>query len=209
MESTQEFKRHIAYKLNIGKILSGTPLIEAEKFKHLQLGDVQVIRTNIIANITDKYIQDGEKKFASMTVDDASGQIKLKLFGEDIKRFEPFTQGDTVAIIGLLRSWNNEVYITPEIIKKRDPAYLMIRKKELDHSDINNQTEVKEKNHVSSVRNQMLSLIKANDDKGGVTYDQLSTELNSTADIVNTEIRKLLEEGLIYEPRPGKLRYLG
>jgi len=85
----------------------------------------------------------------------------------------------------------------------------MIRKKELDHSDINNQTEVKEKNHVSSVRNQMLSLIKANDDKGGVTYDQLSTELNSTADIVNTEIRKLLEEGLIYEPRPGKLRYLG
>jgi len=27
--------------------------------------------------------------------------------------------------------------------------------------------------------------------------------------IINQEIQKLLEEGIIFEPRPGKVRYLG
>jgi RPA family protein len=209
MENTQEFKRNIAYKLNIGNILAGTPQLESDKLKHLQLGEKQIIRTNVIANITDKYIQDGEKKFASLTIDDASGQIKLKLFGEDIKKLEQFSQGDTISIIGLLRSWNNELYITPEIIKKRDPAFLLIRKKELDREQEQINKTNSEKNHSSNIRMQMLSLIKANDEKGGLSYDQLSSELKSSADILNSEIRKLLEEGLIYEPRPGILRYLG
>jgi len=27
--------------------------------------------------------------------------------------------------------------------------------------------------------------------------------------IINQEIQKLLEEGIVFEPRPGKVRYLG
>lgn len=201
----QEFKRHIAYKMRIGDLLQGRVVMEMERFKALETGDKQIVRVNLIANIVDKFIQDGEKKFASLTVDDASGQIKLKVFGEDIAKFEPFAQGDTISIIGLMRAWNNEVYITPEIMKKRDPAYLLVRKLEVDKS----RPKIVEKSDLTKVKDNILERIKQADENGGLETEKLVLELKASPDVINNEIRKLLEEGMVYEPRPGKLRYLG
>jgi RecG-like helicase len=201
----QEFKRHIAHKKRIGDILTGQVVMEGDKFKCLELNGEQIVRTNLIANIVDKYVQDGEKKFASITLDDATGQIKLKLFGEDIKKFESFSQGDTVITIGLLRAWNNELYLSPEIMKKREPAYLVVRKLELDSE----KPKIVEKSELTNVRNQILQTVKAQDENGGIDVEKMILELKASPDVINNEIRKLLEEGLVYEPRPGKLRYLG
>jgi len=201
----QEFKRHVAYKAHIGNLLEGHAIIEMERFKCLELDNKQVVRVNIIANIVDKFVQEGEKKFASITLDDASGQIKIKTFGDDIKKFEPLSQGDTVLIIGLLRSWNNELYITPEIIKKKDPSYLLVRKLEIEAE----KPKTLEKSELTQVRDQILNAVKAQDNSGGVDIERLVLDLKATPDIINQEIRKLLEEGMVYEPRPGKLRYLG
>ena len=201
----QEFKRHIAHKKRIGDILTGQVVMEGDRFKCLELGGEQIVRTNLIANIVDKYVQDGEKKFASITLDDATGQIKLKVFGDEIKKFDPFTQGDTVITIGLLRAWNNELYLSPEIIKKREPAYLVVRKLELE----SDKPKVVEKGELSNVRNQILSTVKSHDEAGGIDIERMILDLKASPDIINNEIRKLLEEGLVYEPRPGKLRYLG
>ena len=201
----QEFKRHIAYKMRIGDLLKGRVIMEMDRFKSLEIENKQIVRVNLIANIIDKFLQEGEKKFASVTLDDASGQIKLKLFGEDITKFAPFAQGDTVSVIGLLRSWNNEVYLTPEIIKKRDPAFLMVRKLEIDKT----KPKVVEKTELAKVREVILEKIKQEDANGGVETEKLVMEVQATPDVINNEIRKLLEEGMVYEPRPGKLRYLG
>lgn len=201
----QEFKRHIAYKMRIGDLLKGRVIMETDRFKSLEIDNKQIVRVNLIANIIDKFMQEGEKKFASVTLDDASGQIKLKLFGEDIGKFAPFSQGDTVSVIGLLRSWNNEVYLTPEIIKKRDPAFLMVRKLEIDKT----KPKVVEKTELAKVRDVILERIKQEDANGGVETEKLVMEVQATPDVINNEIRKLLEEGMVYEPRPGKLRYLG
>ena len=126
----QNFKRNVAYKLRIGNILSGKNILENEKLKSIDIGDKSVVRVNIIANIIDKYIQEGEKKFGSITIDDASGQIKLKSFGEEVEKFGEYNQGDTILVIGLLRHWNKEIYITPEIMKKKNPSFLLVRKLE-------------------------------------------------------------------------------
>ena len=201
----QEFKRHIAYKLRVGQVLEGKPTLEADRFKFLEHNDKKIVRVNIIANIIDKYVQEGEKKFASVTLDDASGQIKAKLFGEDVQKFANFSQGDTILVIGLLRSWNNEVYITPEIIKKRSPEYLVVRKLEIDSQ----QAKIPEKSEINRLREDLLSTIKEQDSAGGAEVDKMILNLKSSPDVINNEIRKLLEEGLIYEPRPGRLRYLG
>ncbi len=201
----QEFKRHIAYKMKIGQIFEARPEIEADRLKFLEKDGKKIARVNLIANITDKFVQDGEKKFASLTLDDASGQIKLKLFGEDIKKFTDFSQGDTILAIGLVRIWNNEIYITPEIIKKRGPEYLIIRKLEVE----NQQPKIPEKSELNKLREDLLNKIKADDGTGGAEIEKIVLVLNSPPDIINNEIRRLLEEGLIYEPRPGKLRYLG
>lgn len=201
----QSLKRNIAYKFRIGSLLSGNPIIEADRLKHLEIENKQVIRVNLIANIVDKYVQDGEKKFASITLDDASGQIKVKAFGEDIEKFSAFNQGDTVILIGLVRSWNNELYLTPEIIKKKDPAFLLVRKLEAEFSAP--KTPTKEQLH--NVKDKIISMVRDAETNGGIDIEKIILELKETPDLINQEIKRLLEDGIAYEPRPGKLRWLG
>jgi len=200
----EEFKRHTAYKLKIGDVLAGNQITDGEKLKAIETNGKNVSRVNLIANIVDKFIQDEEKKFASITLDDASGQIKLKTFGEDIEKLKPFQQGDTVLAIGMLREWNKEIYVTPEIIKKKEPEYLLLRK--LENDSIKPQENKKE---VTEIKDKIITIIKREEPNGGVDVKKLTEELNVKSEAVNQEIRKLLEEGTIYEPRPGKVRYLG
>jgi DNA polymerase III alpha subunit len=205
MELKSDFKRNTAYKLKIGDLAAGKPIVDADKLKFLELGDKQVVRVNIIANIIDKYIQEGEKKFGSLTIDDASGQIKLKAFGEDVDKFNQFTQGDTILTIGLLRQWNNEVYITPEIMKKKDPEFLLVRKLEIESE----QPKTHDKSHLLALKDKILDMTKAEDSTGGVDVEKIILTLKESPQLINSEIKKLLEDGMVYEPRPGKLRYLG
>ena len=199
------FKRHTAYKLRIGTILAGKPVAEGDRLKSIDLGDKQVVRANVIANIVDKYTQEGEKKFGSLTLDDASGQIKVKTFGDDIDLFSPFNQGDTVLVIGLIRSWNNEVYLTPDIIKKKEPSYLLLRKLEVE----NEMPKNLEKPQLSAMKDRILEMVKTSEKEGGIEIEKIILELKEHPNLINQEIKRLLEEGIAYEPRPGKLRWLG
>lgn len=201
----EEFKRHTAYKLKIGDILGGNPITDGERLKFIETNGKNVARVNLIANIIDKFIQDDEKKFASITLDDASGQIKLKTFGDDIEKLKPFEQGDTVLAIGMVREWNKEVYITPEIIKKKEPEYLLLRKLEND----NQKPQQLDKKEVTELKDKLITIIKREEENGGADIKKLIEELGAKQEVVNQEIKKLLEEGTIYEPRPGKVRYLG
>ena len=201
----QNFKRNIAHKMKVGAILGAKPFIEGERLRFLELEDKQIVRVNLIANITDKYVQDGEKKFASITLDDATGQIKAKTFGDEIEKFSNLNQGDTVLIIGLVRSWNNEIYITPEIIKKKEPAYLIVRKLEIEAE----QPKKMARNELNAVKDNILNEIRLAEKEGGIDIEKIILQLKEPPEIINQEIKKLLEEGLAYEPRPGKLRYLG
>ena len=205
ISSSGDFKRNVAFKLRIGQILEGKQIFDADKIRFLEIKDKNVVRINLIANITDKYIQEGEKKFGSITLDDATGQIKAKLFGDDIEKFSSFNQGDTVQLVGLLRSWNNELYITPEIIKLKSPQFLLVRKLE---SDLDS-PKAPDKSHLHSIKEKITLIIKSSESNGGVDIDKIIMELKESPELINSEIKKLLEDGAIYEPRPGKLRYLG
>lgn len=201
----KSFKRNVAYKFRIGRIQSGKPVFEEDRMKHVEMDGKQVVRINLIANIVDKFVQEGEKKFGSITLDDATGQIKVKFFGDDVDKIEKLNQGDTILVVGLLRSWNNEVYVTPEIIKKKDAKYLLIRKleSELDAP------KILDKGQVAELRDKILSMVKDAEGNGGLDIDKIILELKDPPEAINQEIKKLLEDGVAYEPRPGKLRYLG
>lgn len=201
----QPLKRNIANKIRIGTILAGKPVIEAERFKHLEADNKNIVRVNLIANVIDKFIQEGEKKFGSVTLDDGTGQIKLKAFGDDIEKFTPLAQGDTILAVGLLRSWNNEIYLTPEILKKKDPSYLMLRKLEVESEA----PKTLDKQSLTALKDKMILLVKEAEKNNGIDIDKIILELKEPPEIINSEIKKLLEEGIVYEPRPGKLRYLG
>jgi len=224
-------KREIAHKLKIGDILKATPIIETiapeatsevqsnieqassqqqsqkERLKFVELGDKKILRVNIIANIIDKFVMDSNR-YASITVDDASGQIRIKVFGDDVPKFQDLNQGDTVLIIGLLRTYNKELYILPEILKKIDPRYLLVRKLELEGKAP--KTPVSQPGQVTEVRDQIINIIKSGEEQGGIDTEKIILDLNNISpEMINQEIKKLLEDGIIYEPRPGRVRYLG
>src|SRR3989344_7771992 len=119
MPEENQFKRNVAYKLRVGDILAGKPSLNGDRFNFLDFDGKNIIRVNVVGNIVDKFEREGEKKFSSFTLDDGSGQIKLRFFGDDVDKFKEINQGDTVVVIGLLRFWNNELYISPEIMRKQ------------------------------------------------------------------------------------------
>lgn len=205
----EQFKRNIAYKFRIGDLLIGKPVFEAERFSFLELGNMRIIRVNIIGNIIDKYESEGERKYIFFTLDDGSGQIKLKCFGEDVEKFKNVLQGQTVLVIGSLRNFNNETYVSPEIVREQDTKYLLIRKLEIEKNKSKN-IQPLAREEIIAVKDKILSVIKEAEKDGGIEMDRIIMDLREISpEIINQEIKKLLEEGIIFEPRPGKIRWLG
>jgi len=206
---TDQFKRNVAFKLRIGDLLIGKPIFDQEKFSFLELGDKKIIRVNVVGNIVEKYDSAGEKKYTFLKLDDGSGQISLKIFGDDVEKFKDVAQGITVVIIGFLRNWNNETYITPEIIKELDSKYLLVRKMEMEKIK-SKESEPINKTQIIAIKDKILGTIKNAEEDGGVEMDQMIMNLRDVSpEIIKQEVQKLLEEGIIFEPRPGKVRYLG
>jgi hypothetical protein len=201
-------KRNVAYKLRIGDILKARPVMSEDENRRMlfvELGDKKISRVNVIANLIEKYISDNaEKKYASLTIDDASGQIKLKAFGDEVEKLKNFSQGDTLQIIGMVREYNNELYIIPEVVKGVDTKWLLVRKLEIQKS----RKDIPISNN-APLREVLLDKIRSAESDGGIEIDNIIMNTEASPEIINQEIKKLLEEGLIYEPRPGKLRYLG
>ena len=212
MPEEQQFKRHIAYKLRIGNILIGKPIVNEERFSFLELGDKKIIRVNVLGNIVDRYESvggDKGRKYVFLTLDDGSGQIRLKIFGDDYEKFKDIVQGQTVVVIGVLRHWNNEIYISPEIIREMDPRYLLVRKLETEKDKSINVKPV-EKGQIFAIKDKILELIKNSEENNGIEINEIIQKFHETPQtIINQEIQKLLEEGIAFEPRPGKIRWLG
>ena len=192
--------------MHISSLLSGKPVLENERIKFLEVGDKHIVRVNLIANIVDKYIQDGEKKFGSLTLDDATGQIKVKTFGEDVEKFSTLNQGDTLLLIGMLRMWNGELYLTPDIVRKKDPSFLLVRKLEIDAVKPKIQHDSAQ---LRALKDTVLEMVKQAEKDGGIDIEKIILDSRESPHVINDEIKKLLEDGLVYEPRPGKLRWLG
>ncbi len=205
----KKYKRNIAYKLRLGDLLIGKPVMDAERFQFLELGDKKIVRVNVIGNIVDKYQSEGEKKFLFFTLDDGSGQIQVKVFGDDVEKFKELPHGETVLIIGVLRHWNEDTYISPEIIKEQNPKYLLVRKLEIDKQRTESAPLI-QKEEVVALKDKIVDMIKNSEEEGGIETEKIIMNIrDASPEIINQEIQKILEEGIIFEPRPGKVRYLG
>jgi RPA family protein len=234
-------KRQTAYKLCISQIMSGEQSFdESTGYFSILLRDmasqvINVSKINIIANVVDKYVSSGEKKYSSLTLDDATEQIRVKTFGEEISKVGAIAIGDTVSVIGSLRIFNDEVYIIPEIVRLADPKWLYVRKLEIasqfgniekaDHSNIqtsegeNNSAEEIEQMDIqegkvsnpvkiesADLKNKIISRIKENNEE--ISIEKLILALNEPIEQINSSINELLDSNVVYEPKPGTLRLL-
>jgi RPA family protein len=147
-EIVQQKKRQTALRLRIADLNRGE-VISNEKMNFVEIDGKYVGRVNVIANVIDKFVNDAEKKYAALTIDDASSQIRVKSFGDDISKIKNIEIGDTIVVIGAPRFFNNEIYILPEIIRKTEPEWLLVRKLEIEKNSGSRQESIKPDDRLS------------------------------------------------------------
>jgi len=59
-----------------------------------------------------------------------------------------------------------------------------------------------------TLREKIIESIRNNEAEGGIDIDKLIMSMKDPVDLINKEVTELLEEGSIYEPKPGRLRIL-
>ena len=127
----QQIQRQTAFKVWISSLLSGKYTKGTEQFEagFIEVNNTKVSRVNLIGIIIDKFEAETQ---VSLTLDDGSGSIRVKAWNENISLMTGFNIGDLVIVVGKVKEYNNQVYVTPEIVKNLDnPLWLKVRKLEL------------------------------------------------------------------------------
>ena len=133
METNKTFqKRSIAYKLGIDELIKGKFVREdgwQPSYIITENGD-KVSRINLIGIAVSKS-EENEANYQTILIEDGGGKIPLKMFGNNIP-INNIGVGSIINLIGRIREFNKETYISPEIIKKiENPVWVEVRKLEL------------------------------------------------------------------------------
>ena len=143
MEADKKHIRDVALKISINTLLSGKYVQEKETEPNYLLTseEKKIYRLNLMANILSREIVGS---ITNLLIDDGTGSIILRSF-EKNKTTENLNIGDTILILGKVRIYNQEKYISPEIIKKINPLWLKLRALELNKNILtSNKIEINE-----------------------------------------------------------------
>ena len=228
MPEQQEMQqRQVAYKVRIGELFNGE-YVEREGWEpnYIKVGERQISRVNIIANIIDKQI--GEN-LSSLTIDDGSGNIQIRAFKEDSVRLNSIEIGDVVIVIGRPRKYGNNYFISYEIVKKLEPIWAKVRQNELGeistlntapkvetpssenvNENTTNQENVQEEKIEDGFedRKKILALIKEMDSGEGAEIDGIIINSGFEQAKADEIIQELVKAGEIYENVAGKVKIL-
>lgn len=201
-----EFARFPAIKTAINTITQSTFVQEMESMSYLLTSQGQKLyRVNVLATVLRK---EEQGNITHILIDDGTAQITTRFF-EQHPLLPTLTTGDIIMIIGRGRVYNNERYISPEIIKRVNPLWLKIRKKEVEESiepvKENLSEEMVEQEKLLP-REKIIQIIKQSDDGQGVAIEEIIEKI-SLPD-VETILKKMLEEGEIFQIIPGKVKML-
>src|SRR3989338_7394677 len=225
--------RQIAVKIHIAYLISGTYIQEVEQNpNYLQtIHNQKIYRLNVIAIIIQKEILGTITNFL---MEDSTGTIVARFFEEN-KYLERFKVGDVVLVVGKVRTYNQEKYISPEIIKKVSPLWLKMRLKELKLPSVEENKELKidKGNQIQQKRQQpIISTVQQDklqeedvvEDNIILPYQKITQliqdldvgegvrieEIMEKSPLQNTEeiIETMLKNGDIFQNSPGKVKVL-
>ena len=168
----------------------------------------QVSRARILGTVVSKFVSEDEN-FASITIDDSTDTIRAKTF-KTVKPLDVIQIGDIVDLIGKVREYNAEIYVMPEIVRKiMDPNTELLRRLEL----IAKARKLQESGapQIVSAKEDRLALKKKiteviESEKAGVAYSKVLEMVQAPETQIESVVNELLEEGICYEPTPGKIK---
>jgi len=236
-EKTKSFKRATAIKLHINHLTSGNYVKDdMNNYLTTKIG-INVSRVRILGTIVGKWMptiknDEEQEKIPQATIilDDGTETIRVKVWKDDVKKFEEVEIGDIVDIIGHVREYEDEIYINPEIIKKlEDPNWELVRELEIiefierinsankfqrksteipKRFDKNLSSLPRDKTEKGLIKEKIVQSIKNLDQGQGVNSNQLKEYLNIPELDFEEAIKELINEGTIYKPGSGRYKIL-
>jgi len=224
-------QRQVAYKVWISDLINGEYIREEGEWDPnyvLVRDNLKVSRVNVIASVISKY-KNETGDYSYLMVDDGTSDINVKAWKEDIGILDKCNVGDLILLIGRVREYNDDIYITPELIKKLDDSnWAKVRKLELEKGfgapmKVENISDKKitvsaggsgglivseesaNENLTQTSRQKVLDYISKKEE---VTYDELIENLKMDENEVNEIIKELLREGEIYQPKANYLKVI-
>ena len=212
-------QRGIAYKVWIKQIHDGQYFKqEGWDPNYVEIGGKQISRINILATVVGKFLSD-DGNYGAITLDDGTDTIRSKAFGPDVKRIKPVSVGSVVRLIGKIKQYNEETYLSPEIVRVMDNLnWLLVQKLELEKIKSRTGGEITQKpvetkeekvtepEEAPSVN--ILKIIKELDKGKGAEVDIIIETCGLDIDDAKSALAGLLASGDIFEPKKGKLKVL-
>ncbi len=223
--------RQVAVKLTISDILEGDYIQENEQNPNYLLlkSGAGVYRINVIVVVLRKE-QIGT--ITNLLIEDNTGAIIARFF-EESKVISQVQAGDVILLIGKVRMYNQEKYISPEIVKKTSLLWLKQRRLELprdknivgvgqQYREMNqegkNNEVVKENIGVNNLVveeiieenvmpvQKLMSLIKNLDTGEGAGIEELieKSPLEQTEEL----LERMMKNGDVFQNMPGRVKVL-
>ncbi len=198
--------RSHAVKLRIATILNAIEEYDPEKeFSYLVAEQQRVFRVSVVAVLVAKETQGAIMR---LLLDDGSGKITAYFFEENALASR-VRVGEVLYVIGKTRRYNEERYLSPEVVRVVDPLWLKVRALELPSSTLTPQTAgiVSEEVVMPDLpRAKISSLIRTLDHGDGAPLEEVLAQ----SELKDSEkwIEKMLQEGNIFQNSPGKIKIL-
>ena len=201
-------KRQIAYKVGINSLVKGEYVKESGWLpNYILINGQKASRVNVIGVIVNIAEGTSSKEFL---LEDKTGRMAVRSF-ENLEVLSKLNVGEIVKIIGRPREFNNEKYLVPEIVKVVDRGWFELRVLELGEVVSEKPEEIKiekEKIKENIIKSnvdpeEVIKIIKLLDSGDGADYEEVVSKIKD-----DKIIKALLEEGEIFEIKPGRLKIL-
>lgn len=203
--------RDTALKVRIKDITSGKFKNDGSEWESYLITPLneKAARVRVLATVVSKFVSDNGK-YANISLDDATDTITSRAFDDCVKLIENTKEGDIVDVIGRVKEYKDEKYISAESVSRIvDPNWELVRKlelalksKELGGANDSTGEEDSSKNPKLIV----IRHIEEFDNGDGVKYVRLLNETGFNDEKLEKILTELMEEGDIYEPKIGKFK---
>jgi len=215
-------KRIVSKKVWIKDLVRGK-YVKGEGWdpNYVEIGGEKISRVHLIATVVSKFISE-DGNYGTLTLDDGTETIRVKAFGPDVVKLKNPKIGDIVRFIGRVKEYEEEIYLSPEIIRRiEDPNWIIVHKLELGKPATGEPAPEEVKPTIPeevaeevireedlSVQDKILNLIRDLDLGEGAEIDEVIAKSELDVAEAKSVIVGLLKSGDIYEPKKGKLKVL-
>jgi len=221
-----------AYKVKVEELLQGEYVVSEEGLPYLLTPwGRKVSRVRVMGTVVERWLrEDGE--YCTVYLDDGTGVIALRGWGEGAKELAELRVGELVDVIGRVKEYLGERYLVPHLLLRvKDPNWevvreleiLLSRRKALEKGIRPRRLPAKPPEEVEveevegfelpqvpeELKRRALEVLDRLDRGEGVGEEELRRELGIDRKELEDLLLALLDEGEIFEVRTGRYKRVG